>query len=60
MDRFNEFSDQQIWEALRLVGIASAIESLPLRLNSHVSDNGSNFSVGELCLFYPLCVLVSF
>lgn len=47
MDPFGYFSDADLWEALRRVHMKDTIASLPLGLDTQVSEDGSNFSAGQ-------------
>ena len=47
IDPFAEYTDEQVWQALREVQMIDRIQSNPLHLQAIVSENGSNFSVGE-------------
>src|SRR5699024_3380641 len=53
LDPFNEKTDEELWDAIDKVQLRSKIQSLPARLDSPVSECGSDFSVGQkqlICL----------
>eukprot|EP01028_Stygiella_incarcerata_P011146 TRINITY_DN6168_c0_g1_i2.p1 TRINITY_DN6168_c0_g1~~TRINITY_DN6168_c0_g1_i2.p1 ORF type:complete len:335 (+),score=94.83 TRINITY_DN6168_c0_g1_i2:84-1088(+) len=51
LDPFNQFRDDELWEALEQVQLKRSIESREGRLNGEVLEYGQNFSVGERQLF---------
>ncbi|KAM8769319.1 ATP-binding cassette sub-family C member 5 isoform 2-T4 [Acanthopagrus schlegelii] len=53
VDPFNQYSEEQIWDALERSHMKDCVSQLPLKLESEVVENGENFSVGERQL---LCV----
>jgi ABC-type multidrug transport system fused ATPase/permease subunit len=53
IDPFGKYSDSEIWETLRRVHLADAIDAMPNKLDSELADEGANFSLGQRQL---LCV----
>uniref|UniRef100_A0A2K6RP73 ATP binding cassette subfamily C member 5 n=1 Tax=Rhinopithecus roxellana TaxID=61622 RepID=A0A2K6RP73_RHIRO len=53
LDPFNQYTEDQIWDALERTHMKECIAQLPLKLESEVMENGDNFSVGERQL---LCI----
>ncbi|XP_072330295.1 ATP-binding cassette sub-family C member 5 isoform X1 [Scyliorhinus torazame] len=53
LDPFQQYSEEQVWDALERTHMKECISQLPLKLDSEVVENGENFSVGEKQL---LCV----
>jgi ABC-type multidrug transport system fused ATPase/permease subunit len=51
LDPFAQYSDTDIWQALERVGLKKVVLSMDQKLESVVSDNGSNFSQGQRQLF---------
>ncbi len=51
IDPFEEFGDDDIWNALEKVQLKGVVSSLPDKLQHCVSEGGKNFSVGERQLF---------
>ncbi|XP_017487197.1 PREDICTED: multidrug resistance-associated protein 4-like [Rhagoletis zephyria] len=53
LDPFNEKSDEELWDAIDKVQLKTKIQSFPSKLDSSVSECGSDFSVGQkqlICL----------
>jgi ATP-binding cassette subfamily C (CFTR/MRP) protein 1 len=53
LDPFVEYSDDQVWLALRRAHMEAYVASLEKKLNFEVTDHGGNFSLGQkqlLCL----------
>nr|XP_039260577.1 multidrug resistance-associated protein 4-like [Styela clava] len=47
IDPFNQYSDEDIWKALKQVQLKDSIESFPMRLMTELAEFGSNFSSGQ-------------
>jgi ABC-type multidrug transport system fused ATPase/permease subunit len=47
LDPFEEYSDEHIWDVLKLVDMYSVIQSLPKKLDDDVAEGGENFSNGQ-------------
>ncbi|XP_052008122.1 ATP-binding cassette sub-family C member 12-like isoform X2 [Xyrauchen texanus] len=47
LDPFNNYKDEELWQALEKTNMKDTIASLPEKLESPVVENGENFSVGE-------------
>lgn len=53
LDPFNEKTDEELWDAIDKVQLKAKILSFPSKLDSPVSESGSDFSVGQkqlICL----------
>ncbi|OMO66295.1 hypothetical protein COLO4_30639 [Corchorus olitorius] len=51
LDPLGLYSDEEIWQALEKCQLKETISSLPNKLDSSVSDEGENWSVGQRQLF---------
>jgi ATP-binding cassette subfamily C (CFTR/MRP) protein 4 len=47
LDPFDEYSDEDLWKALEEVELKEAVSELAGGLSAHMSEGGSNFSVGQ-------------
>uniref|UniRef100_UPI00398E7376 ATP-binding cassette sub-family C member 5 isoform X1 n=2 Tax=Pristiophorus japonicus TaxID=55135 RepID=UPI00398E7376 len=47
LDPFQQYSEEQVWDALERTHMKECISQLPSKLASEVVENGDNFSVGE-------------
>ncbi|XP_075419651.1 ATP-binding cassette sub-family C member 4 [Tenrec ecaudatus] len=47
LDPFNEYTDEELWNALKEVQLKEAIEDLPGKMDTELAESGSNFSVGQ-------------
>ena len=53
IDPFEQYTDDQVWDALEKAQMKEALEKLPEKLDTAVGEGGDAFSVGErqlLCL----------
>mmetsp|Transcript_36598 Transcript_36598/g.88346 ORF Transcript_36598/g.88346 Transcript_36598/m.88346 type:complete len:620 (-) Transcript_36598:151-2010(-) len=46
LDPFEQFSNEEIWDALQLCGLKEAVEGMPEQLDGVVSEYGQNLSAG--------------
>lgn len=51
LDRFHEYTDEEIWAALEKARLHQFVKSLANGLSSEVKENGANFSQGQRQLF---------
>ncbi|KAI5077532.1 hypothetical protein GOP47_0007922 [Adiantum capillus-veneris] len=51
LDPLNQYTDFEVWEALRKSKLDEVIQKLPLQLETPVSDQGENWSAGQRQLF---------
>ncbi|KAJ3113679.1 Multidrug resistance-associated protein 1 [Phlyctochytrium bullatum] len=51
LDPFGFRTDEEVWKAVRDVHLGAKIESMPLKLNTPISENGRAFSLAERQLF---------
>jgi ABC-type multidrug transport system fused ATPase/permease subunit len=51
LDPFDQYSDKELWEAIKYCDLKDDIESMPMKLETPVFENGSNYSLGQKQLF---------
>ncbi|XP_070559523.1 ATP-binding cassette sub-family C member 9-like isoform X4 [Ptychodera flava] len=51
LDPYCSKSDEELWEALEIAQLREVVASLDNKLDSYVSEDGDNFSVGQRQLF---------
>lgn len=51
LDRFGEFTDEEVIAVLRRVYLLDFVQALPEGIHTPVSENGQNFSLGQRQLF---------
>lgn len=47
IDPFGDYSDDRLWEVLTEVQLKDAVNELPGKLDSELTEGGGNFSVGQ-------------
>uniref|UniRef100_A0A8B9U939 Cystic fibrosis transmembrane conductance regulator n=1 Tax=Anas zonorhyncha TaxID=75864 RepID=A0A8B9U939_9AVES len=47
LDPFNEYTDEDLWNALEEVQLKEVVEDLPNKMETQLAESGSNFSVGQ-------------
>ncbi|XP_049671757.1 ATP-binding cassette sub-family C member 4 isoform X2 [Accipiter gentilis] len=47
LDPFNEYTDEELWNALEEVQLKEVVEDLPNKMEMQLAESGSNFSVGQ-------------
>ncbi|XP_023242766.1 probable multidrug resistance-associated protein lethal(2)03659 [Centruroides sculpturatus] len=53
IDPFNEYSEEMLWQAIEKVQLKDVIKNLPGGIDTHLTEGGRNFCVGErqlICL----------
>ena len=58
LDPFNEYPDNELWDALRKVSLYDDIQMLPQKLETVIIDNGRNFSLLQCMLFMIARIIV--
>uniref|UniRef100_A0A803L033 ABC-type xenobiotic transporter n=1 Tax=Chenopodium quinoa TaxID=63459 RepID=A0A803L033_CHEQI len=58
LDPLEEYTDEQIWEALDKCQLGDEVRNRESKLDSAVSEDGENWSVGQRQLFCLGCVLL--
>jgi ATP-binding cassette subfamily C (CFTR/MRP) protein 1 len=57
LDPLQQYSDQQVWDTLKMIGLDEHVSSLTLKLESLVESQGENLSAGQrqlMCLGYSI------
>ncbi|XP_074994477.1 ATP-binding cassette sub-family C member 4 isoform X1 [Calonectris borealis] len=47
LDPFNEYTDEELWNALEEVQLKEVVEDLPNKMETQLAESGANFSVGQ-------------
>ncbi|XP_039260712.2 ATP-binding cassette sub-family C member 4-like isoform X1 [Styela clava] len=47
IDPFNQYLDEDLWNALEQVQLKELVSSLPMKLDTELGESGSNLSVGQ-------------
>ncbi|KAI9144121.1 P-loop containing nucleoside triphosphate hydrolase protein [Paraphysoderma sedebokerense] len=47
LDLFKQYTDQQIWDALKVCHLKELVENLPAKLDTQIDDGGNLFSLGQ-------------
>lgn len=58
VDILQEFSDDQIWNVLEIVGLKDYVSSLSEKLSAAISEGGGNMSAGQKQLLYLAMALL--